>query len=327
MNERAPVLPSALAIVGPTASGKSELGLEAARRFEQPILVCDSVKVYRRLDIGSAKPSAAARASVPHHLLDLVEPDESFSAGDYGRLASAQWAQTGGIFVGGSGFYLRAVGWTHSAAAEEGVVVAPQDPARAAFEETWLAREQGEPRAAHRALAAIDPETAASVHPHNLVRVLRNLWLCHIHGVPVSHVRRENPPQPRMRLMILVCDPPPSALAARIEARLDRMLAAGWLQEVEQLVADGYDARHKAMRSLGYRELLDVVSRRIDLGTARERIFAATRQYARRQRTYVRHQLPADEVVHLATPQDCPWDRVTAFLRGGLTPSAGGPTA
>lgn len=316
--------PRVLAIVGPTASGKSRLGLEAAQRLELPILVCDSVKVYRRLDIGSAKPSSAVRATVPHALLDLVDPDQVFSAGDYARAAHAELARGGGIFVGGSGFYLRAAGWTHSASDDEGVAIGPDDPERIAFEDAWRAREATEPGVIHGALLALDPETAAEIHPRNLVRGLRNLWLCHIHRGPVSQVRRENPPRARLRLMVLVCDPEPSALAALIEARLDRMFSAGWLQEVEQLVADGYDARHKAMRSLGYRELLDVVAGRMDLGAARERILHATRQYARRQRTYVRHQLPADEIIRLRNPQDCPWDRVVAFLGHGTGPCAGG---
>lgn len=314
-----------LAIVGPTASGKSALGLEAAQRLRRPILVCDSVKIYRWLDIGSAKPSAAARAKVPHHLIDLVPPDAAFSAGDWARAAERQFVETGGVIVGGSGFYLRALAWTHSASDDASVATPPDDPARRSFDERWLAREAEQAGAAHAALGAIDPETAAAVHPRNVVRVLRNLWLCHIHGGPVSRVRRENPPRPRVRLMVLVCDPDPAALSARIEARLDRMLAAGWLQEVEQLVADGYDARHKAMRSLGYRELLEVVAGRMSLGAAREAILHATRQYARRQRTYVRHQLPAEQVIRVVQPQDCPWDRVQAFLRSGPSPSAGGP--
>jgi len=317
-------LPRAVAVVGPTGAGKSELGLELAERLAVPVLVCDSVKVYRRLDVGSAKPSSEARRRVPHHLIDLADPDDAFSAGDYARVAWDQVSRTGGVFVGGTGFYLRAVGWTHSGSEDGAAGVAVDDPERIAFDAAWEQREHRDRGSAHRALEAIDSATAREVHPHNFARVLRSLWLCHIYGGPVSQIRREDPPRARMELLLIVCDPGTEALRPRIERRLDQMLAAGWLAEVEQLVADGYDARHKAMRSLGYRQLLEVVSGRMDLGAARETILTATWQYARRQRTYVRHQLPASAVMHVADAKGFPWERVTAFMRGEAASGAGG---
>lgn len=308
-------LPSALALVGPTASGKAALGLEIAERFGQPILVCDSVKVYRGLDIGSAKPSAATRARVPHHLLDLVDPDEDFTAYDYADAAWSALREHGGFFVGGTGLYLRATAWTSSSEGDR--AAAPRsDPERAAFEAEWAARDAADPGAAHRALVAIDPRTAAATHPRNLVRVVRALWLCHAHGGPVSAVRDAAPPRPRLRLLLLVLDPGPSVLARTIPARVDRMLASGFLAEVERLHAAGYHEGHKAMRSLGYRQLLPVVRGNADLARARDAIVVATRQFARRQRTYFRHQLPAEDVVHLTDPRDVPWDRVQAILTG-----------
>jgi tRNA dimethylallyltransferase len=310
-------LPRVVAVVGPTASGKASLGVRVAQRLRQPILVCDSVKIYRGLDIGSAKPSASVRARVPHHLLDLVDPDETFSAFDYAERALRQIEATGGVLVGGTGFYLRATAWTHTRVETgeregDGRV---DDARRVTFEASWQAREGDEPGAAWRALAALDPLTADAIHPNNFVRVVRALWLCRIHGGPISRARRADPPQPRVRLLVLVLDPGP-ALDARIAQRVDAMLAAGWLAEVEKLREAGYDGRHKAMRSLGYRQMLDVVEGRIDLETARQAIVLATRQYARRQRTYFRHQIPAEIVFHLTQPDDCPWDRVEAFVRG-----------
>jgi tRNA dimethylallyltransferase len=315
-------LPTAVALVGPTASGKAALGLEIAERFEQPILVCDSVKVYRGLDIGSAKPSPATRARVPHHLIDLCDPDEDFTAYDYAEAAWSAFHEHGGLFVGGTGLYLRATAWTTSS--DTGRAGAPRtDPERADFEAQWAARDAADPGAAHRALVALDPATAATIHPHNRVRVVRALWLCHAHGGPVSAVRSAAPPQPRMRLLLLVLDPGPRVLSRRIEDRVDRMLAAGWVAEVERLCAAGYHAGHKAMRSLGYRQLLPVVrghegashaSLGAELARARDEIVVATRQYARRQRTYFRHQLPAEDVVHLGDPTGVPWERVRAFL-------------
>jgi len=301
-----------VAFVGPTAAGKAELGLEAARRFDRPVLVCDSVKVYRRLDIGSAKPSEHIRTSVPHRLIDLVEPDQVFSAGDYARAAWEVLQQEGGIFVGGTGFYLRAVGWTQSApATADG---RHDDPARVEFDRGWETCERADPGSAHRALVARDPDTAEGIHPHNLVRILRALWLCELHGGPVSRVREQDPPRPRIPMMLVVCDPGTAEVDDRIERRLGAMFEAGWLQEVERLVADGYDERHKAMRTLGYRQLVDVVKGRQDLGVARQAVLLATRHYARRQRTYFRHQLPAEEIVHIGDPRGCPWERIDAFL-------------
>lgn len=307
--------PLALAIVGPTAAGKSRLALEAARRYERPLLVCDSVKVYRGLDIGSAKPSAADRAAVPHRLLDLVDPDQGFSAGDYARAARDVFDREGGIFVGGTGFYLRATAWNHGR--YEGADVSLDDPVRAEFSSVWQARERSQPGAAHRALSAIDPETAASIHPHNLVRIVRALWLCHAQGGPVSRLRKRQSPTPRVRLILVVFDPERDGLVGRIERRVDAMLSAGWLGEVEGLVRCGYDARHKAMRSLGYKQLVDVVLGHTDLATAREDIIRATTRYARRQRTYFRHQLPAERVITVADARACPWEHLDACMRPG----------
>lgn len=305
--------PRVVAIMGPTAAGKATVGREAARRLSLPVLVCDSVKVYRGLDIGSAKPSPEHRARIRHELIDLVEPHQPFSAGDYARHAWPLLAGGRGLLVGGTGFYLRAVGWTHSA----GIVGrerAPDDPERVAFEQRWQGRERQEPGAVHRALHAVDPSTARSIHPHNVVRSLRALWLCEQGGRPISAVQSADPPQPRVHLMLVVLDPDPDTLQARIVRRLDHMLAAGWLAEVEKLREAGYDARYKAMRSLGYKQLLGVVEGRRTLAQAREEILVATRQYARRQRTYLRTQLPAARTVQVRDPQRCPWGQIEAFL-------------
>jgi tRNA dimethylallyltransferase len=332
---RLPDAPRVVAIMGPTAAGKAALGREAARRFALPVLVCDSVKVYRGLDIGSAKPTPAERAAVRHELLDLVDPDASFSAGDYARLAWPHLRGGRGLFVGGTGFYLRAVAFSHSAGVE-GQARSPEDPERLAFEAQWRAREQAEPGSIHRALHALDEETARSIHPKNLVRSLRALWLCECTGGPISARRRADPPRPRVRLLVLVVDPEAAELRERTVRRLDRMLDQGFLAEVEKLRRAGYDARHKAMRSLGYRELLEVVEGRRSLPEARQAILAATHQYARRQRAYLRTQLDSSggvlaggvlagvgdhrtgavEVVTVRNPALCPWGQVEGFLGG-----------
>ncbi|MCA9711807.1 MAG: hypothetical protein KDK70_38580, partial [Myxococcales bacterium] len=189
-----------------------------------------------------------------------------------------------------------------------------EDPERRAFEDRWRSRERDDPGTIHRALHAIDPLAARSIHPHNLVRCLRALWLCERSGGPISDVRDRNPPTARLSLMLVVLDPDPDTMHDRMVRRLDRMLAQGWLREVEKLREAGYDARTKAMRSLGYRQLLEVVEGRLGLPEARADILVATRQYARRQRAYLRTQLPAARVLTVRDPQRCPWGELEGFL-------------
>ncbi len=304
-------LPRVVAVVGPTGSGKAALGLELAQRVGLPIVVCDSVKVYRRLDIGSAKPSADAQARVPHAMIDRVDPDGTFTAREF---ATQAWSHLGerGLLVGGTGFYLRAALWRATGEGDPGTPTL-EGLARARFEAHWSQAEQRDPGATHRALAAIDPATAASIHPNNWVRVVRALGLCDAAGGPVSALRQADPPQPRARMLFVWLDPQEALRELQVR-RVDHMLSRGWLAEVEALVADGYDERHKAMRSLGYKQLVDVVKGRMSLKAAREDILKATWQYARRQRTYFRHQLPAADVVHIPESGSMPWDKVQAFL-------------
>ncbi len=316
---REQALPRAVAIVGPTASGKSRVGLELAARLELPIFCCDSVQVYRGLDIGSAKPTAEERVRAPHHLLDLVDPDEDFSAGDYGRRAHALLRELAApaLFVGGTGFYLRAALMSQSGA-QAGADPRLRDPERAAFTDTWEQRERTAPGAAHAELTRLDPETARGVHPRNVVRAVRALWLCRVHGRPVSEVRREDPPRRQLSLLMIVLDPGVATVDAAIERRCDAMLAAGWIAEVEKLLAAGYDARHKAMRSLGYRQLVEHLAGRLSLEEAVAAIKAETRRYARRQRTYLRHQLEAETTmtIHIESARAVPWGQVAEFVGG-----------
>ena len=188
----------ALAVVGPTAAGKSRLGLEIGERFGLPILCCDSVQVYRGLDIGSAKATAAQRGRVRHELLDLVDPDQRFSSGDYAAAALRHLQRGLGLFVGGTGFYLRAAAWTNSGGDEARVEDGRELAAREAFTASWEAREAADEGSIHAELSHRDPETAGEIHPRNRVRALRALWLCEVHGRPVSAVRREDPPRPRI---------------------------------------------------------------------------------------------------------------------------------
>ncbi len=323
MSEEEQCLPRAVAVVGPTAAGKTDLALRLAHDLKLPILCCDSVQVYRGLDIGSAKPGQVERTRVPHFLLDLIDPDQEFSAGDYARAAKMQLATGPGIFCGGTGFYLRSALWSVSGDGASGSALdlSRDEPLRRAFERTWEAREAAKEGAVHDALRVADAETAGTIHPNNVVRVLRALWHCDRIGGPLSDFRRKNPPRKCLKLMIIVVDPGVNEVDVSIGARCDAMFAAGWVEEVEKLLAAGYDASYKAMRSLGYRQLVDHLRapKRLSLAEVALDIKNATRHYARRQRTFFRHQfsdLPERQIVHISDPNDCPVDPIAVFLRG-----------
>lgn len=313
-------MPRVLAIVGPTASGKSGLAQAVARRFAMDIVNCDSVQVYRGLDIGSAKPSPSDRAESTHHMLDLVEPDREFSAGDYARSAQPIIASAGrALICGGTGLYLRTLAWTQT-----GMPVSPladasrADETRAQFESEWMAAETRTRGAIHAELARRDPPTAAATHPNNLHRALRALWLCKLAGEPISGRRQRDPPRPQMRVFMVVLDPGQDALAPLIERRCRRMMAAGWLNEVRGLLDAGFAARHKAMQCLGYRQLVEHLQGQSDLETAVADTIRATRQYARRQRTYFRCQLTPAVRVDIRNADEFPWQRAAAFIEGKL---------
>lgn len=319
-----PSQPRAVAIVGPTASGKSALALELATSLRLPILCCDSVQIYRGLDIGSAKPTLADRSRVPHFGLDLVDPDAEFSAGEYGRHARVVLDREGAAIVcGGTGLYLRALGWSHSGDEDSTGDRARKDDhgaEREQFEQAWFDREAADAGAVHRTLVGVDPVTAAQIHPRNVVRAVRALWLCEREGEPISELRRREPPRTLVDLLVVVIDPGVELVDRAIADRCDAMLDAAWIAEVENLRAAGYDSRHKSMRSLGYREILEHLAGTSTRDETRDAIVYATRQYARRQRTYFRHQfrslLPTEQIVHIESKPSCPRATIAAFLQG-----------
>jgi tRNA dimethylallyltransferase len=307
-------LPRAVAIVGPTAAGKSDLAFQVAERFGLPILACDSVQVYRELDIGSAKPSPEIRARVEHYGLDLVDPDQEFSAGEYGWHAFGVLREAPAIVCGGTGLYLRAASFDFGGAGRD----ESDDARRAEFERRWWERERADPGAPHRALAALDPVTARSVHPRNVVRTIRSLWLCEWHGEPISAVRERAPPQRRLEVLHVVLSPDPHENAVAIERRCHRMMERGWLREVEMLFAAGYGTGLKSMQSLGYKQLGEHLRGERSLDDATAEIVTLTRQYAKRQRTWFRHQLPAASTAWVTRSEDAPLDAIERFLAGGV---------
>jgi tRNA dimethylallyltransferase len=287
----------AIALLGPTASGKSRLAMALAARIRLEIISVDSAQVYRAMDIGTAKPSAQERARVPHHLIDLVEPSEAYSAARFVADAGAAIASVRArgalpLLVGGTMLYIKAL--------REGLSALPSADLAVRERIAREASELGWPQM-HRRLAEVDPQTAARLEPGDAQRIQRALEVFELAAAPMSallHERRGS----GLRLQTIALVPSDRArLHRRIEDRFDAMLAAGFLDEVRALRARGdLNAELPSMRSVGYRQAWDHLQRGTDFGMFRESAFAASRQLAKRQLTWLRsidvgHTLDPDE--------------------------------
>ena len=270
-----------IGIVGPTASGKTALSLPVAGALGGEILCMDSMQIYRGMDIGTAKPTAAERAAVPHHLLDVLAPDESFSVTQYADLARPLLDGVSvPILVGGTGLYLQAL----SQPMDFGQV--PGDEAlRAKYHE--MAQRQGA-GAVHALLQRVDPATAARLHPNDLRRVIRALEVYDLTGAPISLKRAQEPPESPWDFQLYAVDWPRDELYARVERRVDEMMAEGLLEEVRALREAGVSPQCQSMQGLGYKELWPVISGEMPLSEAVARIKLRTRHYAKRQLTWFR---------------------------------------
>jgi tRNA dimethylallyltransferase len=276
-------------IAGPTAAGKSGVALDLALRFAGEIVNADSMQVYRGLDIGTAKPSAADRARVPHHLLDVVAPDVPYNAGRYSREARAAAAAIHArrglpLLTGGTGLYIRA--FLEGLIDDEG-----GDPAlRAGLEqEAARAAGEGEPARLHARLADLDPDAAARIHPNDVRRTVRALELIARHGGPASHLRQRHGFTDRpYTVLYLVLDPGREQLDRRIDARAAAMIEAGLLRECRALRQQGYGPELRPLRAIGYRHMMPVVEGQDTLANALAAMQRDTRHFARRQRTWFR---------------------------------------
>jgi tRNA dimethylallyltransferase len=276
-----------VAILGPTASGKSALGARLAERFGGEVLACDSTQVYRGFDIGTAKPSAPERRGIRHHLLDLVEPSELFTAGEYRRRAEivlADLRTRGGlpILTVGTGLYLRAL--------LEGLADAPERSAelRARLEARWAKRG---PAYLHRILARFDPEAARRIPPGDRQKLVRAIEICVLAGKPVTEIHRAGrDPLVGFAPIRIGLAPPRAALYQRVERRTNEMLARGWLEEVQGLIRRGVPAESKPFDFIGYRALREHLEGRTSLADATAAIVQATRRYAKRQLTWFRRE-------------------------------------
>ena len=280
-------LPPAILLMGPTASGKTALALAIAARYPVEIISVDSAQVYRDMDLGTAKPSAAERAAVPHHLIDVIDPDQSYSAAQFRNDATRLMREITArgrmpLLAGGTMLYFKAL--------REGLSNLPQADAalRAAIEAE--AREKGWP-ALHAELARIDATTAARLNPGDAQRIQRALEVYRITGKPLSELQGARVlGQAQYRFVPLALVPAErAALHRRIELRFEAMLAAGLVEELAAL--RGKYALHAglpSMRCVGYRQAWEHLEGAYDLATLRDRGIYATRQLAKRQLTWLR---------------------------------------
>jgi tRNA dimethylallyltransferase len=273
-------------LTGPTACGKTDLALALAERVPLEIVSMDSAMVYRGLDIGTAKPSAAVRAAVPHHLIDILDPAEAYSAGRFARDAAVAIRAIAArgrlpLLVGGTLLYLRALrdGLAPLPRADEGVRRELDAQAAAT---SWAAL--------HARLRAVDPEAAGRIAPSDRQRIQRALEVYMLTGMPLSQLQRSAAAAPALEVSTIALVPERRTdLAERIERRFDAMVAAGLVAEVEGLRARGdLKAEMPSMRAVGYRQMWAYLDKNYNWPEARRRAIVATRQYAKRQLTWLR---------------------------------------
>jgi tRNA dimethylallyltransferase len=265
-------------VVGPTAAGKTELAIELARALHGEIISADSRQIYRGMDIGTAKATTEQRASVPHHLLDVVDPDQVLTLAEYQRMAydAIAGVQARGslpFLVGGTGQYVRAVteGWQ--------IPQVPPDPAlRAALESEAAA---GGAEALHARLARLDPRAAARIDYRNVRRVIRALEVCTVTGRPITELQSRRPPP--WQAFWLGVTRSRAELYARIDARVDRMIVRGLEEEVRGLAEAGYGWKLPAMTGLGYRQIGQYLQGEIELDAAIALIKKGTRRFVQQQ--------------------------------------------
>jgi tRNA dimethylallyltransferase len=277
-----------VAIVGPTASGKSGLGIELALRIDGEIVNCDSVQVYQGIRIATAKVPLEERRGVPHHLIDFVSPAVNFTAADWARAAIATIAEIEArnrcaLLVGGTGFYLRAL--------RRPFFASPPTDEHLRARLTAI-RERRGPEHLHRILQRLDAAEGAQLNARDWPRVQRAIEVCLQTGAPISRQRalRAKPPSLATRIQIIALNPPRNELYARINARTETHFANGLVEEVRGLLAEGVPAKSSALGAHGYRRVVEFLDKRRDLESAMEQTKLDVRHYAKRQLTWFRHE-------------------------------------
>lgn len=271
-------------VLGPTGSGKSGLAIQLALEFNGEIVNCDSQQVHRLLNIGTAKLPVEERRGVPHHLMDVADPEEVFSAGEYGRRARLvldEIRERGPVPIvcGGTGFYVRAL--------LEGLFEGP--PRNEALRSELMKREARRPGFVHRFLRRRDRESAERIHANDVQKTVRALEVSIAAQAPMASLfGQTEQPLTGFRWLKLGLDPPREALYARIDARCEQMFQQGLIEETRALLERGYTRETNAMESIGYRQSIDVIEGRTSLPEALADVQMETRRYAKRQLTWFR---------------------------------------
>jgi tRNA dimethylallyltransferase len=296
-----------IAIVGPTAVGKSKLAIHLAAAFDGEVVSADSRQVYRYMDIGTAKPSPQERALIPHHLIDVVDPDEDFSLALYQEMANraVEDIQRRGklaILVGGSGLYVWAVidSWCIPH-------IPPDVTLRNSLEER--AKREGY-MALYEELELVDLASAKRIDPRNVRRVIRAIEVCRLSGAPFSQLQRSSP---LFRTLVLGLTTERADLYRRIDSRVDGMIEGGLIQEVEGLLERGYSLDLPSMSGLGYKQMGQYLKEEIDLDQAVKRIKYETHRFARHQYAWFR---PKDERIHWFDIRDEMEESIRSLVQG-----------
>jgi tRNA dimethylallyltransferase len=288
--------PRFVAILGPTATGKSALGIALARRFGGEVISCDSTAVYRRFDIGTDKVSLEARRGVPHHLIDVADPREEYSAARYAREASQAVRDITArgrlpILVGGTGLYYRAL--------TRGFFPGPARDATIRARLDWIARARG-PERLHRWLKRVDSASADRIQPRDRKRLVRALEVYLLTGRPLTaHFADTQSPLPDYRLTAIALQIPAEATAERVALRVDQQFARGLMDEVRALLASGVPESAHPFTGLVYRQALEHLHGVRDEAATRELIVRENRRYSRRQLIWFRKE-PNLQWIHAA---------------------------
>jgi tRNA dimethylallyltransferase len=307
-----PAEPPLVAVVGPTASGKTALSVRLARAVGGEVVSADSRQVYRGMDIGTAKATPEEQAGVPHHLLDVVDPDQALSLAEFQTLA---YAAIDGILargmvpflVGGTGQYAMAV--------LEGWQVPRVPPDEKLRQELYRQAEAEGAGSLHARLQALDPIAALRIDPRNVRRVVRALEVCLTTGRPISEQQQKTPPY---RALILGLHLPRTVLYERIDRRVEAMMAAGLEGEVRRLAAAGYDFELPAMSGVGYAQFRPYLAGKASLEETVQAIKRATRRFVRHQANWFQ---PGDPRIHWLDAAGDPFETALCLVQDFLAPS------
>ena len=275
-----------IVILGPTGSGKSDLALRLAAEFSGEVVNCDSLQIFRYFDIGTAKLPADHRRGIPHHLIDILDPDQLFTAGEYARLAREVLAEISArgqlpVVAGGTGFYLRAL--------LDGLFPGPARDQ--ALRDRLAERERRRPGSIHRLLGRFDPQAARRIHPNDLPKLMRALEVCLLTRRPVTEIYQEGRNELRgYEILKIGLSPLREQLYARLDQRAEQMFQTGLIEEVRGILTRGFAVSAKPFESHGYRQAVQFLNGELNQAQA---VFYAqrnTRRYAKRQMTWFRQE-------------------------------------